>query len=224
MWTQRLFGWMLLMTFVFLWSWGIGISRRPRFTLFRGIAWTITLLGLILCLELPATLKLVHWGLAFEQLSGEPQNYLWAYQPDQELEFRRRPKDHWKGYLSSDIEFGWLMPRSNHELLVFTYDKWGYRNTVDLNQADVALIGDSYVEGWYVSDTETTAQRLQTRLSRPVVNLGVAGYGTKQELLLSLKRTPSGLIQEWLFFSSLRVTTSMMITVLSIPYCPIHQI
>jgi hypothetical protein len=178
---------MLLMTYVFLWSWGIGISRQPRLTLLRGIAWTITLLGLILCLELPAILKLVHWELVFEQLSGEPQNYLWAYQRDQELGFRRRPNDHWEGYLSSDIEYRWLMPRSRHEPLVFTYDKWGYRNTVDLKQADVALIGDSYVEGWYVSDTETTAQRLQTRLSRPVVNLGVAGYGTMQELLVLQK-------------------------------------
>jgi hypothetical protein len=76
------------------------------------------------------------------------------------------------------------MPRSRLEPLVFTYDKWGYRNTVDLNQADVALIGDSYVEGWYVSDTETTAQHLQTHLRRPVINLGVAGYGTMQELLV----------------------------------------
>jgi len=186
-WTQQLFGWMLLITYGFLWSWAIGVSRQPRLTLFRGIAWTITLWGLILCLELPATFKFVHWGLVFEQLSGEPQNYLWAYQPDKELEFRRRPNDHWEGYLSSDIEFGWLMPRSRAEPLSFTYDKWGYRNTVDLDHAEVALIGDSYVEGWYVSDTETIAQRLQTRLSQPVVNLGVAGYGTMQEWLVLQK-------------------------------------
>ena len=187
MWTQRLFGWMLLMTYVFLWGWVISVSRRPRLILFRGILWTITLSGLILCLELSATLKLVHWGLVFEQISGEPQNYLWAYQRDRELEFRRRPNDRWEGYLSSDIEYRWLMPRSRHEPLVFTYDKWGYRNTVDLKQADIALVGDSYVEGWYVSDTETTAHRLQTRLGRPVVNLGIAGYGTQQELLVLKK-------------------------------------
>ena len=187
LWTRQLFGWMLLITYGFLWSWAIGVSRQPRLTLFRGIAWTITLLGLILCLELPATLKLVHWGLVFEKISDEPQNYLWAYQPDKELEFRRRPNDHWEGYLSSDIEFGWLMPRSRHEPIAFTYDKWGYRNTKDHDHADVALIGDSYVEGWYVSDTETTAQRLQTRLSRPVINLGVACYGTLQELLVLQK-------------------------------------
>lgn len=33
-------------------------------------------------------------------------------------------------------------------LLSFTYDKWGYRNPVNLHHADVALIGDSFVEGW----------------------------------------------------------------------------
>ena len=187
MWTQQLFGWMLLITYGFLWSWAIGVSRQPRLTLFRGIAWTITFLVILFSLELVAVLKMVHWGLVFEQISDEPQNYLWAYQPDKELEFRRRPNDHWKGYLSSDIEYRWLMPRSRNQPFVFTYDKWGYRNTVDLKQADVALIGDSYVEGWYVSDTETTAQRLQSRLSRPVINLGVAGYGTNQELLVLQK-------------------------------------
>ncbi len=43
------------------------------------------------------------------------------------------------------------------------------------------------MEGWYVSDNETTEHRLQTRLGRPVVNLRIAGYGTKQELLVLKK-------------------------------------
>ena len=187
LWTQRLFGWMLLMTYVGLWILAIGFSRQPRLTVFRGIAGTITLSVLILCLEVPAFLKFVHWGLVFDRISGEPQNYVWAYLPDNELDFRRRPNDHWEGLLSSDIEFGWLLPRSRQEPLVFTYDQWGYRNSMNLNHADVALIGDSYVEGWYVSDTETTAQRLQTHLGRPVINLGVAGYGTQQEFLVLKK-------------------------------------
>lgn len=184
MWTRQLFGWMLLITYAFLWSWAIGISRQPRLTLFRGTAWTITLMGLILCLELPATLKLVHWELIFQKLTGDIQNLTWAYQRDPELGFRRRPYDHWEGRMSSDIEFRWMMPSSISDPLHFTYDRWGYRNTADIEQADVVLLGDSYVEGWYVSDTETTAQRLQTRLIRPVVNLGVSGYGTLQEFLV----------------------------------------
>ena len=187
LWTQRLFGWMLFMSYVFLWIWAIGISRQPRLTVFCGITWTMTLSVLLLCLEVPAFLKFVHWGLVFDRISGEPQNYVWAYLPDHELDFRRRPNDHWEGLPSSDIESGWFLPRSRQEPLVFTYDKWGYRNSVNLHHADVALIGDSFVEGWYVSDNETTAQRLQTHLGRPVVNLGVAGYGTQQEFLVLKK-------------------------------------
>jgi hypothetical protein len=157
---------------------------------------------MLLLAELPVMLKLVHWGLTFQKLTGDMQNLTWAYRRDPELGFRRRPYDHWEGRMSSDIEFQWMMPLSLRETLVFTYDRWGYRNTAAMEQADVALIGDSYVEGWYVSDTETTAQRLRTRLGRPVVNLGVAGYGTKQELLVlkndAIRFNPKVVI--WFFF------------------------
>jgi hypothetical protein len=64
------------------------------------------------------------------------------------------------------------------------------------------LIGDSYVEGWYVSDEQTVASRLAARLGRPVANLGVAGYGTMQELRVlqgdALRRSPR--IAVWFFF------------------------
>jgi hypothetical protein len=79
------------------------------------------------------------------------------------------------------------MPRSLREPLVFTYDQWGYRNPIHIEQADVMLLGDSYVEGWYVSDEQTTARHLQALLRRPIVNMGVAGYGPIQEFIV-LKR------------------------------------
>ena len=44
------------------------------------------------------------------------------------------------------------------------------------------LLGDSFVEGWYVSDDQTVAAQLAARLGRPVANLGVAGYGALQAL------------------------------------------
>jgi len=79
------------------------------------------------------------------------------------------------------------MPPSLRESLIFTYDRWGYRNTADLEKAGVVLIGDSYVEGAYVSDEQTTARRLEVRLGHSVVNLGVSGYGTLQEFLILKK-------------------------------------
>jgi lysophospholipase L1-like esterase len=51
----------------------------------------------------------------------------------------------------------------------------------------IALIGDSFTEGWAVTDSQTFGWRLQERLARASVrNYGSAGYGTTQALL-SLK-------------------------------------
>jgi hypothetical protein len=64
------------------------------------------------------------------------------------------------------------------------------------------MIGDSYIEGWYVSDDETAAHILQTNTQRPVANLGVAGYGTLQELIVLRRETPrlKPRVAIWAFF------------------------
>ena len=154
--TYRLFGLMILLTYMLLWGVAICLSSRPRIALFRGLTFTLTFGFILLCAEIPAMLNLVHWKLALQQLTGDFQQFTWAFQPNRELEFRRRPYDHWVGKPASDIESGWMPPPSIQKPLEFTYDRWGYRNAVDLEQANVALIGDSYVEGWYVSNEETT--------------------------------------------------------------------
>jgi hypothetical protein len=58
------------------------------------------------------------------------------------------------------------------------------------------------VDGWYVTDQETTASVLQAELAKPVANLGVAGYGTMHELVV-LKREAPRLrpsVVVWFFF------------------------
>lgn len=179
--TSWLFGCLLLLSYGVLWGWAAGMTRHPRLTLFRAVACTLALTGILLCLELPVLLKLVHWRLVFEQLAGDGWRYGWAYRLDSDLEFRRRPHEQWSERSSSDIELGWNMPPSLRAPLVYTYDRWGYRNPVDMEQADIVLIGDSYVEGWYVSDDDTVARRLQVQLDHAVMNFGIAGYGTLHE-------------------------------------------
>jgi hypothetical protein len=66
--------------------------------------------------------------------------------------------------------------------IVFTTNDQGFRNPTSVTQADLVLIGDSYVEGWGVSDDETASARLRQLTGRQVVNLGTAGYGSEQEL------------------------------------------
>ena len=86
--------------------------------------------------------------------------------------------------------------------ITVTHDVNGYRNVTHFAQADIVLIGDSYVEGRYVSDDQTISRFLQDRLGRAVANLGVAGYGTAQELIV-LKQDGMRLkprIVIWFFF------------------------
>ena len=171
-------------------------------TLIRGLAITLTLAAILACLELPAALKLVHWRLLFEKVSGEENRYAYSYKHDPELGFRRRPNDTWTGRPPSDIEGGANMPPSLQQPITFTYDQWGYRNLSDHEQVDVIMIGDSYIEGWYVSDDETAAHILQASMQRPVANLGVAGYGTLQTAIVLRKEAPrlKPRVAVWSFF------------------------
>src|SRR4030095_3510168 len=61
-------------------------------------------------------------------------------------------------------------------------DSRGFRNRRELARADLALVGDSFVEGAYVSDDETAAVALEREIRAVVANLGQSGYGTLQEL------------------------------------------
>ena len=103
---------------------------------------------------------------------------------------------------ASDIEAQWSVPASMDRPITFTYDRLGYRNSHEIDQADVVLLGDSYVEGWYVSDDEVASSVMEPLLGRAVANLGVSGYGGMQELVvLKTDATRFGpKVVVWFFF------------------------
>jgi hypothetical protein len=173
-------------------------SRRPRLAALRAGAVTLSIVLALAALELAAAARLVHWEVVFAVVAGEPQDYV----PDGDLGFRHTPNARWVGRPRSDIETAWGLPASRSDRITITYDARGYRNPTPLVRADIVLIGDSYVEGKYVSDDETVAAVLQERLGRPVANLGVAGYGTTQELRVlatdALRLEPKVVL--WFFF------------------------
>jgi hypothetical protein len=176
----------------------LGLSGWPREAALRATAVTLGLILALGLLELAAVARIVHWELVFMALRGEQQHYV----PDRDLGFRHAPGVRWSGWPRSDVETAWGLPATIPAPITVTYDMGGYRNTAPLARADVILIGDSYVEGLYVSDDQVVSSFLQARLGRPVANLGVAGYGTAQELVV-LKR--SGLPLEprvaiWFFY------------------------
>jgi hypothetical protein len=173
-------------------------SVKPRQAMKRAAAVTLGLLLSLGVLELAAAARLVHWELVLRSLRGEQQHYL----PDADLGFRHAPNIRGSARPRSDVEVKWRLPASRADLVTVTYDRRGYRNATELTRADIVMIGDSYVQGDYVSDEQTVASLLQIRLGRPVANLGVAGYGTAQELVvLELDVMPlQPRIVIWFFF------------------------
>lgn len=174
------------------------LSARPRLALMRAAAVTVGFLVALAGLELVAAWRLVHWELVFQWLRGEQQHYV----PDADLGFRHTPNARWAGRPRSDVEQACGWPASRSDPITVTYDSRGYRTSVELDRADIVLIGDSYVEGAYVSDDETLSSVLQARRGQAAANLGVAGYGTLQEFLVlkldALALKPSAVI--WFFF------------------------
>jgi hypothetical protein len=201
-WTRWHFYVLIPLSYLLIWGWAIGISPTPRRMLIRGIATTWTLAGIIIVLEVPAALGYVSWWSIFSRMAGQENRYGHGYLDDRDLGFRRQPNVRWSGRPPSDIEEQFTSRPSLREPIRFTYDPWGYRNPTELERADVALIGDSFVEGWYVSDEQTAAQRLRARLGRPVANLGIAGYGPMQEFLVltrdGMRLKPSVVV--WFFY------------------------
>jgi lysophospholipase L1-like esterase len=194
---QVLFALALFLTYAALVGAVVWASPRPRPALARTAALSLGLLAAWGLMELAAVARLVHWERLFGSAREAP-----VYVPDPDLGFRHLPYARRVGRPRSDIEVAWGLPASRHDTMAVTYDGRGYRNATDLTRAGIVLIGDSYVEGAYVSDEDTVARRLQSRLRQPVANLGVAGYGTAQELIVlerdALPLDPRVVI--WFFF------------------------
>ena len=183
-WTERLFLGGLVLTYGACWFGGSGWSSpwastwsMPRRTQLHAIGTTLTLVVLVALLELPAAFGLVSYAGLLEATAVTD-----AFVADSALSFRRPPQASWTGRVRSDLASSWNVPLAPRKEISFTTDARGFRNTIDRTLADVVLIGDSYVEGWYVSDDQTVATVLEQRLRRPVSNLAVSGYGTLQEL------------------------------------------
>jgi lysophospholipase L1-like esterase len=82
------------------------------------------------------------------------------------------------------------------------YDRHGFRNTGDLHEADIVMLGDSYIEGYMMPDALMVTTRLSQLQGKTVANLGHSGYGPQQELVV-LKRYGFNLHPKtviWAFF------------------------
>ena len=184
--------------------WGVAVwSRVPRRdTAVRAIATTLVGVVLLLLLELPALFGLLDYARILSAATGEWSGPATSFVTDAELVYRRPPHVSWSGRPRSDMAVAWNLPIRAPAQQSFTTDARGFRNRRELDEDDVALVGDSFVEGAYVSDDETVAAGLERLTGLRVANLGQSGYGTLQELKViekvALPLQPRMLV--WFFF------------------------
>jgi hypothetical protein len=192
----------LALSFVAAFAISAPFARTPRLVALRALATAVTLVVLIVVAELPALLGLVDYGRVWSVLSGEWSGPATSFVSDPVLAWARPPHSRWSGRPRSDMAVAFNLPVRAPRAQSFTTDARGFRNPVDRPRADVALVGDSYVEGAYVSDDETAASDLERMTGWSVANLGRSGYGTLQELevvrLFALPLQPRAVA--WFFF------------------------
>jgi SGNH hydrolase-like domain, acetyltransferase AlgX len=157
-------------------------ARDRRTMLFRIAAATMALGGCVSLFEVAAAAGLIDFHKIRSVLAGGEDERSVDFLADHELSFRRPPHAHSSGRPRSNMAETFNLPIRSPYVQTFSTDGHGFRNAIDLTRADIALVGDSYIEGAYVSDQETAAVRLQERLGQPIANLGVSGYGSLQEL------------------------------------------
>jgi hypothetical protein len=82
------------------------------------------------------------------------------------------------------------------------FDGNGFRNTRDYQQAEICVLGDSFVEGAFVSEKKLVTSQLADLRGTTVANLGQIGYGPQQQLIV-LRRFALGFKPRavvWMFF------------------------
>jgi lysophospholipase L1-like esterase len=178
------------------------LARAPRLLLLRWATAAASLVLAVLLAELPALFGLVDYNRVFAVASGEWSGPATSFVGDPVLAWARPPHSRWSGQPRSDMAVAFNLPARAPHPQSFTTDARGFRNRRELSRADVALVGDSFVEGAYVSDEETAAEDLERLTGWSVLNLGRSGYGTLQELeVLKRHALPLGpRAVAWFFF------------------------
>jgi hypothetical protein len=158
----------------------------------------------VLCLiELPAALNLVNYSRLVGPAAMDV--FLATNKGDPELLHIHPPHSHFSGQArGGNIAANFKLPPLAITLYRWdvNYDQNGFRNDLDLKSADLAVIGDSFVEETNIPTAQLMTSHLSHLESKVVANLGQYGYGPLEELAV-LKRYALPLHPHtvlWLFY------------------------
>jgi hypothetical protein len=101
---------------------------------------------------------------------------------DKELLWRHDPHYRYEAPYQGNIGRALCIPPDPARTVAVRYDRNGFRNARDLDSAEIVVIGDSYMEGYFTPDERLITTRLSELQEKSVANLGHSGYGPQQEL------------------------------------------
>jgi len=154
--------------------------RRRKITGFKWAAVTLSCLVVVLAEE-SALFALNIWTLNPWYHWQDPANTRSA---DDELMYVRRPHMYWEGVSRGDLLRDTSVPDPYAIRVVFQTDDHGFRNSREFDRAALVFIGDSFTEAGNVPEEQTFVQLVGRAVSGPAVNLGCAGYGGAEELIV----------------------------------------
>ena len=153
----------------------------------RFLLTTSALVGCWLLAESAALFRLIDYRALlgrFEQ--GNPLSIA-GRRFDNELLWRHEAYYHYKTAYQGNLGQALCTPPDPARIIDVSYDKNGFRNNRDINEAELVVIGDSYIEGYLTSEAKLVTTILSDLQGKAVANLGHSGYGPQQELVV-LKR------------------------------------
>jgi hypothetical protein len=149
----------------------------------RVLAGFLSLAVILVLLEIPAAL-----GYDYRRVLNGPgnENFNLAVQGvnrrDPELISVHQPHSRFRGSVTGNLVAKLGIPNPTRYQVDVRYDRNGFRNAVDLTNADIVAIGDSFVEGAETPEDQILTSVLAGRLGVTVANLGQSGYGPQEEL------------------------------------------
>lgn len=103
---------------------------------------------------------------------------------DKELLWRHDPHYRYEAPYQGNIGRALCIPPDPARTVAVRYDRNGFRNARDLDSAEIVVIGDSYMEGYFTPDERVITTRLSELQEKSVANLGHSGDGPQQELVV----------------------------------------
>jgi hypothetical protein len=194
----------LLASYLLVWGGIAIIGRRPGSEVRKRFALMTSAIGLTLAgIELPAMVGMVDYGRLFPSNQIRPLHSR-SNIPDPDLLHRRPAYFHDAGWTKGDLIVSTFTRVSSAPAYHYdvSYDRNGFRNATDLNQAEIAVVGDSFIEGGLVAYDSLMTSVLGRLRKCTVANLGQSQYGPRQERVV-LERYAAPLkprVCVWAFF------------------------